>query len=251
MSNKQKNLLEKLGCEVSDDITPAAANIKIKKLIGSQPITDKQKLLVSKIPEKLLNIILRGDVPVENLTFYDVSRILNVLTYHKKMQVKVYHHPIISTINYEYGWQESNKFSENKMYYLSFFDLLMIDIDTHDLDLDFLSAKILSLKLTARLYRTTNGYHIFITSLSINHKSPLAKKILTALESDPFYNAFSYLNGFKVRLSVKENRGEKIAAVYVGILGNPKLFPENPDLLKLMALHDFYISKHQVPHTES
>ena len=161
------------------------------------------------------------------------------------MSAKVYNHPIISAPDYEYGWQESDKFQDNKMYYIVYYDLLMVDIDSPISDISLVDSLMFTMGLTGRLYRTYNGYHVFVTSQSFHHKSPLAKKVMSVLGCDPFYVAFSVLNGFKVRLNCKDRKGETVASEYDRVVGRPDVIPEDKKLLDLLSIHDGFIEKHR------
>ena len=67
---------------------------------------------------------------------------------------------------------------------------------------------------------------------------------MSELGCDSFYQAFSFLNGFKVRLNPKLGRDEIVAAQYVGIVGNQL---EDPEIVRLLAIHDSYIQHHKSP----
>lgn len=245
------------------------AQKQIRFLLGNQKITSKQQKLLRMFPKEQINIILKRDVVFEDVTRFELGRIMNILQNHQALCPKVYNHPIISTDEYEYGWQESNKCPDGKLYYIVYYDFLMVDIDNSELLtelhstnifmtdpslteksilslssplMSLLTEKLSQLGLTGRLYKTYNGYHIFITSRPFNHKSHETKIIMNSLNCDLFYIAFSFLNGFKVRLNVKLRDDETIAAEYIGIIGT---VPEDPKLLYLLELHDRYIEQHK------
>lgn len=244
-SNKQSQLIEKLGGDVTNSTTTTEAQKQIRFLIGSQKITLKQQNLVRSLPKDEINKVLKRDVIIEELTRFELQRIMNTLYNRHALGAKVYNHPIISTGNYEYGWQESSKCPDGKLYYIVFYDLLMIDLDTN-IDVSMIQSLLLErlsqLKLTGRLYKTYNGYHLFITSKSLNHKSNETKYVMGVLGCDIFYNTFSYLNGFKVRLNPKLRDNEIVAAEYIGVIGEE---PEDNNLLQLLGMHDEYIREHK------
>lgn len=117
----------------------------------------------------------------------------------------------------------------------------MIDIDS-TLDISHLEFKLQYYGLTARIYRTYKGYHLFITSHPIYHKSDLAWELMDNLNCDLYYMFFSYLNGFKVRLNPKSRDDEQIAAEYIITIES---VPEDPHLLQLLGLHDSLIIKQE------
>lgn len=240
-SPKQVDLIHKLGGEVKENSTCFETQKQIKFLLGSQKITIKQQKLLSQFPKNHINTILDRDVIIEDVTRFELSRIINILQTRNLLAPNIFNHPIKICQDYEYGWQECPKCPDNKLYYLVFYDFLMADIDGV-INIDELTNNLLSLCLTARLYRTYNGYHIFITSQFINHKSRNAKFIMDTFNCDLFYNAFSFLNGFKVRLNPKIRDDEYIAAEYIQTIGNE---PENIKLLNLLLIHDKYILQHK------
>ena len=235
------------------------AQKQIRFLLGNQPITQRQKDWIKTFPKDQVDAVLKRNVIIDDLTRFELSRIVNVLKFRDNLNPKVYNHPIISTPIYEYGWQESNICPDNKLYYLVFYDLLMVDIDNNDLVPSLNNAQLITpdstsnyinnldiqLKLyglTARVYQTYNGYHIFITSHNINHKSLEAQRLMAALHCDIYYMTFSYLNGFKVRLNPKMRDDEYIAANYIATIGCQN---EDNELVKLLTLHDDLILKHK------
>lgn len=243
-TEKQIKLIKLLGGEVNGDLSQSDAAKQIRYLSGSQLITPKQQLLLTKFPKDKVDLILKRDVDIKSVTRFELTRVLNVLQHKYLLKPSVRNHPIVVKPNYEYGWQESPKCPNNKLYYLTFYDFLMIDIDdpvkNGILNFDLLEIKLILNYLTARIYKTYNGYHIFITSETVYYKSEKAKELMDLLDCDLYYSTFSQLNGFKIRLNpkIREKNDELIAAEYLTKLGNQ---PENPYLLDLLLLHDKYI----------
>lgn len=178
------------------------------------------------------------------MTRFDLQRVINILHNTHGLKAKIYNHPIISTDKYEYGWQESLKCPDGKLYYIVFYDLLMVDLDIN-IDtptiLNSIASILLEFNVSGRLYKTYNGYHLFITSKPINHKSTEAEYLMKILQCDMFYIRFSYFNGFKVRLNPKNRDDECIAAEYISTIGNVS---EDPSLIELLEIHDIYLHKH-------
>lgn len=214
--------------------------------MGNRKITTKQQNLVRCFPKDQINTILHKDVIIEDMTRFELMRVMNTLQNRHNLCPRVYNHPIISTTEYEYGWQESDKCPDNKMYYIVYYDLLMVDIDGNTVDIPSLDIIMRQLGLTGRLYKTYNGYHVFITSRHIHHKSQDAKLIMSMLGCDLFYITFSFLNGFKVRLNPKKREDEIIAAEYQCILGSHQEIVEQENLVELLVLHDKYIDEHKI-----
>lgn len=241
-TDKQLELIKKIDPSVTPTSTVFEAQKQIRFLIGNQKISSGQQKLMYFIPKTQIDTILRRDVVIEDMTHFEMTRVMNTLD--NTIHPTIYNHPTISTSTYEYGWQESNKCPEGKLYYIVYYDLLMVDIDSVAININTITECLNILKLTGRLYRTYNGYHIFITSQPINHKSSEAKYIMEALQCDLFYITFSYLNGFKVRLNPKLRDDEIVAAEYIATIGNGNE-NEDPQLVTLLLLHDDYILQHK------
>lgn len=145
-------------------------------------------------------------------------------------------HPIISMEEWEYGYQESDIFENNKMYYLKFYNMMMLDFDGFELNelLDHLKKYD---KFRFRIYKTHNGFHAFIISRLIPYNHTLSEKLSKEMLSDVYYNMFSYKTGYKVRLSHKLNRDEKIMSEYITEIGSDYI---HPICYNLIQIHDKY-----------
>ena len=108
--------------------------------------------------------------------------------------------------DFEYGWQETEICADGKLYYLKFYDLLMLDYDGLSYEEVIMKLTPFKTSFNFRIYQTYNGYHVYITSELINHK--LAAPLMKALDCDFFYIKFVHDNGFKIRLSKKLGREE-------------------------------------------
>lgn len=249
-SDKQLSLIDKLrntsAREIENFIPPKSSNDArntINFLLTKQPITKRQKKVLSTIPADKIHSILKYDISIDKMTQYEAKRILTVLRFDNNFLPKIFNHPISSTFDYEYGWQEAKISPEGKLYYISFYELLMLDLDNVDsIDIESLEVKIKSHNLTARLYRTYNGYHVFITSHLIHHRTQEAWNLMSELNCDIYYAIFSYNNGFKVRLNPKLREDEYIASVYICTIGTEI---ENAVACKLLSFHDSLIIKHK------
>jgi hypothetical protein len=242
-TEKQRMTILLLGGDPEEVKTSSEALNKIRYLIGQQPITPAQRKLVQTWDHAKIEEVLRREVKVEEMTRFDLQRVMNVLGLTKLLNPAIYNHPLHSTPDYDYGWQESPQCPNNRMYYLVFYSLLMVDIDgSQNLDMDELETKIEMLGLTARLYKTYNGYHAFVTSHPIPHSSQEALNIMHVLDCDPYYIAFAQIHGFKVRLNPKLRDDETMAAEYISTLGSEA---ENEQLVQFLQLHDRYVLKHR------
>jgi len=201
-------------------------------------------------------------------------------------------HPIICEDEWEYGWQESDLCQDGKLYYLKFYNMMMIDIDINKQNNNKsnnednscnnksnksnssnnqdnksnssnnqdnksnssnnqdnksnnekqIKQELISLlkkmkTLHFRIYKTYNGYHVFITSQLIKYNDPKVMEITRLLNGDLFYAMFSNKTGFKVRLTKKLNRLEVKVSNYIGEVGMCK---EDETCKRLMFIHDKY-----------
>jgi len=142
---------------------------------------------------------------------------------------------LYSTDRVEYGYQYSKLCKDSKMYYLKFFDMMMLDYDK--IEYDVLLSYFKDTPYTIKIYKSYNGYHVFVLSHILPHNSRLSYAIMESLRCDPYYCLFSYKYGYKVRLSPKLGRDEGILYNEIGTIGNKVLDCHTP----LISLHDQYI----------
>ena len=113
------------------------------------------------------------------------------------------------TTEWEYGYQISEKCINDKLYYLKFYNLVMIDFDNKDYEkINILMKNFIELidkKAVFYVYETENGYHIYLMSKLIDHLHPSLPMFLKFFQCDPYYIVFTVKNGFKIRLSLKKN----------------------------------------------
>ena len=113
------------------------------------------------------------------------------------------------TNEWEYGYQISEKCIDDKLYYLKFYNLVMIDFDNKDYEkINILMKNFIELidkKAVFYVYETENGYHIYLMSKLIDHLHPSLPVFLKFFQCDPYYIVFTVKNGFKIRLSLKKN----------------------------------------------
>ena len=120
---------EKLDRSIStwEDLTFNDVKILISILERYAPATRGQILTVyMKYREEEVNNLLRREISNRKLTIREVQFLLmkpGEFSYWAK------EHSIVSTDRYEYGWQDSDYCADGKMFYLKFYDLLMIDFD--------------------------------------------------------------------------------------------------------------------------
>jgi len=161
--------------------------------------------------------------------------------------------PILSYQQYELGIQKSKLCPDMKMFYLKFYELMMLDIDgvPDNISNDCNTIKnALSLEeitnicnkykqyITFRIYKSHNGYHIFITSERVNYDSERMVYISRLFCNDIFYVKFAAKNGYKIRMSPKLHRQEEFISKFICKIGDKE---ELPDLLDNLKMHDEYV----------
>ena len=124
-------------------------------------------------------------------------------------------HVIHATPEYEYGYQKK---PDHKLYYVKFYDFCMIDIDNQNLDQIITSLEGFQ-NMLFYIYKTANGYHIFLMSESSRHDSPCTCEFMENLGCDPWYIIFSRWNGFKIRVSPKPNESRNMTHTFIQSYG--------------------------------
>lgn len=152
-------------------------------------------------------------------------------------------HPITCQDEWEHGWQESDKCKNGKLYYLKFYNMMMLDFDfgqdKHAKYEDLKKRLKLFKGYKFRLYQTHNGYHVFIISELIKYNDPLVLTITKKLNADLYYSMFAAKTGFKIRLSKKIDREEEYIFRYIEEVGSGRT---NEICERLIKIHDgFYI----------
>lgn len=212
---------------------------KLYNIKRNSTLSEGQKQLLEKIGADIVNEICKKNI--EQVTYGELCKILNVVNVSDTSAISIDLHPIESTVDYQYGWQRSNKCDNDMLYYIMFYDLWMVDIDNANTDLIEIENILLDRGYSGRIYSTYNGYHIFITSKRIDHHSRESKCLMDLLKGDVYYKYFTYRTGFSVRLSLKKDREETIASTFLRKFGNS----EDPDLVKLLTYHDLLLDKHK------
>lgn len=132
--------------------------------------------------------------------------------------------------NYEYGYQINEKFEDSKMYYLKFYDILVIDYD--DKNLENLHKTLDKYEFAYKIYETKNGYHVYIVSHKIPYNDELSREISLSLNSDKRYIIYSKYNGYNIRLSKKDYE-DKFFYKFVEDYGKGK---PNEELISLIDI---------------
>ena len=215
-------------------------NILIAKLINRKPATKKQiDMITRSYSIDDINTFLKIQPPFTDYDQLNHWHIKRLITPIDKFNLRPNDHPIISNIDYEYGYQDSELCLNNRLYYLKLYDLMMIDYDDIDYQEVIKLLRPYQNYMLFSIYQTFNGYHVFIMSDTYNHNTTLSTKLMTSLGCDKYYIMFCYKNGYKIRLSPKLNRDETYIAKYIGDYGNIDLI--NPICKDLLNIHNKYL----------
>lgn len=150
-----------------------------------------------------------------------------------KFKVKCVDHPQINTCEYEYGWQESDLCQDGKLWYLKFYNMLMLDYDGMTLE-DVL--KILEPwknEFLFHIYKTHNGFHVYVVSCTIYFA--VAHDFMLDMKCDFYYCKFVQRNGYKIRLTSKLGRDEKFIEQWVMEYGTGDVHEDIKPLLQIRA----------------
>lgn len=169
------------------------------------------------------------------ITQYDAELILKTPD---KFSNWMKEHPIRSEEYWEYGWQENAIFPDGKMEYLKFYDMMMLDYDGFTYEELCNHLKLFD-KYRFRIYKSYEGFHVFIISDPIHYNSERCMVLSKAILSDIHYNIFCSKTGFKVRLTAKPGRKEDKLYEYISDVGNG----ETNELCEyLIKIHDKFIN---------
>lgn len=215
-------------------------DVQTEKVSEPLTFTQKQRLLDNFTLEELCRLLQKDQIFLSDITRQEYNKIIMLKLHPEKLRMFCLHHPVEISEGYEYGWQESRLFLDNKMWYVCFSQLFMADIDSLD-QLDIIRHKLISANLSARIYSTHKGLHVFVTSERISHTASRCADLSDYLGSDVYYKLFSQRYGYKVRLNAKLGRTEAAAAVFLEKIGDA---PELDDLVDLLHIHDSLIAKH-------
>ena len=212
-----------------------------KKLLK---ITKSQKNAIGdKISCQILSEILNKEIKnLDDLNRSDFFKILNNEKYNfnyclKNFNLKREDKVIISKPSYEYGYQVSKLCRDNRMYYLKFYNLMLLDYD--DLDLETIKKNIAnffgdSKKYCFYIYKTSRGFHLYYMSDAISYLNIATCYLMKHLGCDPWYILFSHKNGFKIRLSPKKDRDEIRSESFIGKYGDGPINKECQELINIL-----------------
>jgi hypothetical protein len=249
--------LESIGDVVYSDVGKLITSLKKKIRINNKQIEFVKKVVpdiseLSRLCKR--NINSYGDVSIwemHMITKYNPN--FNFERFLDNFKLKINQSILEANEDWEYGKQMAYKTNTDSIYFMKFNQMVMLDFD--NIDLEGVLEKLNIIKniegeegTLFRIYQTYNGYHVFIISHVIEYYSLKTAYLMKLLGCDPWYIAFSYKYGFRVRLSIKEKRDEKYVRRWIGdysVSNNPDkiLFP-HPHCKMLIQKLEQYTKKH-------
>jgi hypothetical protein len=209
----------------------------IKILPEYEEIIDKEK----NKNKSMLLLINKYDMKKIYLNYPDLNYIKLNIKYGSR------DYPIDYNKEYEYGYQyiyENRKKTNKKLYYLRLYEWCCFDLDNIDnSELYEIINKYLTINIRGcvGVYKTNKGYHIHIMDRLIEYNSKLYMRLSKILKNDPLYFGFVRNNGYKLRLS-KKNEEEEYISKFIGYYGNKENIDEKCKNYK--ELYDMMIYKH-------
>jgi hypothetical protein len=215
---------------------------KITKFMESKIKLDKDQLQIIKNKYNLEQIFNICSVnKYSDLTLYNLRKLLRYNTsiaFHimieDKTSVPINEVFIINySDKYEYGIQKSKSCPDNKMFYIRFYDMLVLDYD--DVSYDQLIEYLEPFKedFLFRIYKTYKGFHVFITSHVFSHNDDSSIYLAKDLECDLTYIVYSKFNGYNIRLTPKIGYNETITHTFVSEYGSGTQNPNFTDCIQL------------------
>lgn len=210
----------------------------ISKIFEKKIKLSKEQLSIIKKIFSIQDIINILDIHFyEDLRLYDLRKLvkynsnislmnmINDKTNIPCKKTKVLKH----TFDYEYGIQDSKACLNNEMYYIKFFNIMVLDFDNFNLQ-EILS--ILDTNYAYRIYKTYKGYHVFVVSKRIEYNDQHQLLITKQFGADTMYAYYSYYNGYNIRLSPKIGYNEEKTHQFVMDYGKQNIDNEILSILK-------------------
>lgn len=191
-----------------------------------------------------LKNLFNNDFNYEDLTLYHLNKLFKYnpdTSFNKLINIKKNYrcsNKIITfSDKYEFGIQKSYSCENNEMYYIKFYDMLMLDYDhiTFEKLMSYLSP--FKEEYLFKIYKTINGYHVFILSHIIPYNSELSREIFIKLKSDKKYLLYSKYNGYNIRLNSKLNCNEIITNEFICYFGKGNI---HENIHELINIFDYY-----------
>lgn len=257
-SDKQIKALEELGITDFEGINKIRALTLIEDLNKKKKLTEEQiDFLKKNITLEEINQIINEEPKIESyeqLTNYEFKKISksikfsfnNIIVNYIPKRLNI---PLIYSFDHEVGISQERSGLSNYIYYIKFYELLILDFDHISYEEVIKRLNPLN-KLLFRIYKTFNGYHAFCVSDKISYNSEEAINISRIAECDPWYIVYFKYHAYCIRISAKHNRIEEKVHTFVGEFGEGKI---NENLKKLVEyfeniendLPDFSLENYQ------
>ena len=245
-TEKQLNFIETISKKINDPkFTKYRKDIKTKK--DANMLILNYKTILKKVPDEYFEFYeyYKDKLVYESknfcdFTFYHLNKFLiknPELAFMIKKPRCIYHKeiPLINNQDFQVG------INYKSMFYIKFYDLLMIDHDFDDPDLFYAINNFCenNKEFLFKVYKTTKGYHYILISHTIPYYKREALDLMKELKSDYLYNAFSFSNGFNYRLTKKYD-DEPFVVKFNGYIGHGI---SSEKALNLVEIHDKYIEE--------
>lgn len=221
------------------DISRKEVSLLIRELLKRTQLSNAQLDVMKQMYTDLTEVskrLKRELTSWEQITVYDFRFLIKSPDRFRLIPID---RPIECHSDYEYGYQLSDYCQDSKMYYLKFYELMMLDYDGITIDQLEQTLSPHFDRYLFRIYSTHNGFHVFVVSHRIHHR--IALDTMKVLGCDIYYCLFSSKYGYKIRLSPKLHRDETFLAKYIKEIGT---LPADSSLIQLMELHDAFIEQH-------
>lgn len=209
---------------------------KLTKLSSHQSKLIKQLLTLDQVNE----FLKKEYTTLDQVSFYDYKKLIYnnpTFSFQGLMIKKLPHNPfevLEYSMNHEFGFQQAKCCGE-KMLYIKFYDMLILDIDDLSLN-DLIDLFGLFPKLRYRVYKTFKGFHVFITNMPLRYSSDDSIQLARLLHCDLYYLLFCKHNGNIIRLSPKVGRCEAKTHEYLCDIHDQ--LPMDPHCEELVSLFD-------------
>jgi hypothetical protein len=223
-----------------DELTRDHVSTVIHGLLARKPCHKLQLRFIQSMFPSLDDVAIRLRRPIKSWEELSIRDYKFLLKSPDRFHLVPKDHPMEIHEAYEFGWQESDYCHDGKMYYLKFYEFMMMDFDSISRP-DLVDRLLKYPAMVFRLYQTHNGFHVFVMSQPFPHSHPTSYEFMTSLGCDHFYSLFAYKFGYKIRLSPKKDRDEQFLARYLETIGDPQRIDST--CVKLISIHDEYIHR--------
>ncbi len=234
-SEKQINLIKQLSSDYdTNNLTKYEAinlieDLHKKKLINEDQINVlKNNISIEEINKQLKINLLNYNKIIKGINF----SFKNIVNGYIPKRLNL---PLIISSNYEIGISQERSDLNTYIYYMKFYDIMVLDYDNINYEELINRLKIFKDKFLFRIYKTHNGYHVFIISHYISYNSNEMILISNDLKCDPWYTIYCKYHGYCIRISPKNGRNEEYTHKFITNYG---LGDINFEIMKYINLFD-------------